>query len=854
MRRPQPRILKDTHLPAPLGGMGGALSGMPPQAQPYAYNLIPGDTGLESRPGCLEWVTDLHGAATHNVRTVLPFAGGAQSGANDKCFAVTDLGIWDVSTSTSNPTDLITFANTVNDAGFGTAAVVTNSAGAKFLLYCDEENGLHVYSETTGEWAKVASDTTQPWEASTVYEVGDLVVSDGNVYLCDTDGAASAVSGPTGTGTNIVDGTTRWDYVGAAASSVIGPSLADQRLGYSADPGNFAFVTVWKSRVCFVEKDTARMWYLDAGSVYGTVTSFNFGSQFPRGGALRGLWSWTYDGGAGMDDALVAISGAGDVAIYQGTDPASASTFGLKGVWNIGAVPAGRRFASSSGGELLILSALGLVPLSLLVRGAEKYDPSLSVTRPIAALYSRLFTAYGSYRGWTLFAHPTANCLLVVVPVSDQGDTQQLAFSFATKGWYVWRDLPLLSAATWNRELYFGTDDGRICIQRGYVDNVALDDSSDFDPVAYSGLTAFWSGSNARNKQVQFIRPVLDSDTQLPVCQTTARYDYNTVEPTPPTATTSLTLPAGHLSSDDGDANAFAVYRFDSASGGSVTPSEPASPDYGLTVYNGASIGVGLISGGLSLGNTGVSSGGAMAYSDSGATVAAFRSLFMGGAWSFAGWVNYSAPGGLQACIFDLGVQGAWGFPLIRFEMIPSLTNVYFEVATAGRSFTLGTIANELVRYERPASDFSGTWMHIGLRESGGVTELLVNGVLVAKRTSTVDDQASVDRIAFGANSDAAAIHAFNGVFDDFAFFSDYRTDAEYLADYQRGTPTVRSGASAWDEAVWDTAVWDGNRIHQPLGGASGMGRAVAVAFQGSAIGRTAIIGFDVQFTEGGSL
>jgi hypothetical protein len=55
------------------------------------------------------------------------------------------------------------------------------------------------------------------WTAATVYTNGVSVVKNGgNVYTCDTTGTSAGSVGPTGTSSNIVDGTTRWDYVGVA--------------------------------------------------------------------------------------------------------------------------------------------------------------------------------------------------------------------------------------------------------------------------------------------------------------------------------------------------------------------------------------------------------------------------------------------------------------------------------------------------------------------------------------------------------------------------------------------------------------------------------------------------------------
>lgn len=60
-----------------------------------------------------------------------------------------------------------------------------------------------------------------PWQASTAYVIGDHVVNDsGKVYVCDTAGTSASSGGPTGTGSNITDGTTRWDYLHPQGLSV----------------------------------------------------------------------------------------------------------------------------------------------------------------------------------------------------------------------------------------------------------------------------------------------------------------------------------------------------------------------------------------------------------------------------------------------------------------------------------------------------------------------------------------------------------------------------------------------------------------------------------------------------------
>lgn len=533
MRRAQAQTLRDKHLPAPIGGQNAVspASAMGPLDASYVYNVIPDDKGLRVRLGYQEWVTGLTGGIDGRVASMLAFTGSAENGSGNKLFAVTSGGIWDVSASTASPSQSLAFTSLANAAGYGTASAFSTLAG-RFLIYCDEENGLHVYSESSATWTAATAGTTQEWEASTDYIVGDRVTNSGNIYECITAGTSDSSGGPTTSGADITDGDAHWKYISAIVSQVIGPSLADQQAGFELDPANLAYVTVWKSRLWLVEKNTSRAWYGGVNSIFGTYTSFDFGSRMKAGGPLVGLYNWSYDGGSGLDTLLVGVSGGGDIVIYQGTDPTSASTFGLKGVWTVGGVPKGRSIATDTGGDLLVISSLGVVPLSRLVVGGEEFDQSQYATAKIGPVFTRLVSLYGGYRGWAIVTHPTDNALLVLVPTGGDGQPgEQVAMSFASKGWFPYRDLPMISAVVWNGELYFGTADGRVCRHTGYVDDVKLDDATDYDAVSFSTLTAYSNLGSARNKQVQLIRPVILSETPNAQVQTAALYDYDFNEP-----------------------------------------------------------------------------------------------------------------------------------------------------------------------------------------------------------------------------------------------------------------------------------------------------------------------------------
>jgi hypothetical protein len=58
------------------------------------------------------------------------------------------------------------------------------------------------------------------WAASTYYSYNDRVTLGGNTYECITSGTSAGSGGPTGTGSNITDGSAHWKYLRATAYSL----------------------------------------------------------------------------------------------------------------------------------------------------------------------------------------------------------------------------------------------------------------------------------------------------------------------------------------------------------------------------------------------------------------------------------------------------------------------------------------------------------------------------------------------------------------------------------------------------------------------------------------------------------
>jgi len=299
------------------------------------------------------------------------------------------------------------------------------------------------------------------------------------------------------------------------------------------DPTNLDYVFIWKRRVWFVEKNSANGWYLDVATLFGTVTKFNFGSQFRQGGALRAFYNWSLDGGLGLDDLMVAVSGAGDVAIYQGTDPDVAESFSLVGTWFVGAVPAGNRFGVEFGGEVYILSVYGLLPLSQLLNGSSINDPNTYLTAKISPFVREVMAEQRQELGWQVVVHSEGAQLYIDTPQDPLRGNVAFVQYFGNQAWSMVRGLDKTHTANWRGSDYWAHG-GRnsLVIERGHVDNVWLDPATDGAPapIEWSLLTSYQNfESGTRFKRCQYIRPQFLAQ-DLPAYSVLARYDFDITE------------------------------------------------------------------------------------------------------------------------------------------------------------------------------------------------------------------------------------------------------------------------------------------------------------------------------------
>lgn len=272
------------------------------------------------------------------------------------------------------------------------------------------------------------------------------------------------------------------------------------------DPKKLVLPIVHQHRLWAVEKASTRAWYLPPEQVWGTAKFFDFGSNFSQGGFLQSLAVYTQDSGYGPDDYLVAISSAGEIVIYKGTNPEVSTDWALVGVFLVGATFS-RRCASRFGGDVAILTQYGMVTVGSLTKPDSTSVLDNALSNKIQTLISEV-TFEGSYRaGWGMLLFPTANMLLINVPGLVPSQTLQLAYNTITKAWGQFQGMEANCFQTVADSLMFG---GHAVVYRaweGYLDDVQLD-ASGGKPITAECQQAFsYFQLPGANKHFKMFRP-----------------------------------------------------------------------------------------------------------------------------------------------------------------------------------------------------------------------------------------------------------------------------------------------------------------------------------------------------------
>lgn len=306
--------------------------------------------------------------------------------------------------------------------------------------YANPVQSLFRYAPTTGAYKLFAASGTSFYDATLTGAVGAAVVT--------------GLSNAQWQYTNIVTpgGSFLWCVNGVDNGKLYnGTVWADVSITGVAS-SSIANVNVFGNRLFLVEKNTLNVWYLAVQSIAGAATKFDLSTIFPRGGFLMSMATWSIDAGAGLNDLAIFVSSEGEIAIYQGADPAS---WTKQGVYYVGR-PIGRKCVAKMGGDAIYLCEQGIYPLSRALLSAT-IDRSIALTDKIQNIISLAVTSYQNNFGWQMAVYPEQNQLWLNVPTTVTPPTSDQYVMNTITG--AWTKFTNMDSACWEvvgPDIYFG--------------------------------------------------------------------------------------------------------------------------------------------------------------------------------------------------------------------------------------------------------------------------------------------------------------------------------------------------------------------------------------------------------------
>lgn len=409
--KPKPRIARVKTFPAPVSGwianqnllVPNALKpdGSKVQGAAILENWFPTATGIRMRGGSEQFAE----IGDRSLPVVSMFSYVA--GNNAKLFATTRNAIYNV----------------------------TNPVVAEDILLVDDLGGFLV--DDLGRF--IAGQMSIP-----DFDVGSLSGGEWSVTQFATTGG-TFLRGVNGTDTPLVYDGTNW----STAPAITG-----------LDPTALSFVWVYKKRLFFIQKDTLDVWYLPVNSIGGLAVKFPLGGVFTRGGSLIFGSVWSIESGDGPSEQVVFATTEGEVAVYRGDDPSDASSFTKVGVFRIGK-PRGPKAFIRAGGDLVIATDIGLVPLSQAFQRDVAALSQTAVSYAIEIEWNKA-VAERSAGFWHTELWPTRQMMLIAPPTPQGLQPQLLVANARTGAWAPFTGWNVTCLQLFGDRFFFGSDSGKI--------------------------------------------------------------------------------------------------------------------------------------------------------------------------------------------------------------------------------------------------------------------------------------------------------------------------------------------------------------------------------------------------------
>jgi len=269
--------------------------------------------------------------------------------------------------------------------------------------------------------------------------------------------------------------------------------------------GDIVAVNAWKGRLWFTMINSTKSYYMAIGAISGAATVFDLGSFMTRGGFLECIGTWTQDSKQTVDEYLAFITSRGQVIVYQGTDPSTANTFALVGLYDIGA-PIGRRCFLRIAGNLWVICVDGILPMSEMLTLDRAAAAKVAPTTMIQNAMMASARAYSANFGWQMIEYAKGQLAILNIPQVENNTSVQYVMNTLTGAWCQFVGM---SANCWevlNDVPYWGGNDGTVW----QWDNGSGDGNNAITATVQTAFNYF--GSRGHLKRWTMVRPIITTD------------------------------------------------------------------------------------------------------------------------------------------------------------------------------------------------------------------------------------------------------------------------------------------------------------------------------------------------------
>ncbi len=274
-------------------------------------------------------------------------------------------------------------------------------------------------------------------------------------------------------------------------------------------PQDIINVATYRSRIWGVIKDTTKAVYLDVNAITGAAAVFDVGAQFPRGGSLMAIGTWSSSNNNGPQEYIGFMSSYGDIAVYLIVDPTQASGIFYLGTSQIGS-PIGRRCLCRLGADLGLITIDGVVLLSMTLNYDRAVIQSKALTANIRTAMTAAAQRQSEFFGWQLISYPRNTMAILNVPLAENSQQEQFVQNTVTGAWCRFNGQYANCWEVFEDRAYFGDNDGIVNL----ADESACDEGTSMFASMRGAFNPY--GDPGHIKQWEMILPIISIDSSFP--------------------------------------------------------------------------------------------------------------------------------------------------------------------------------------------------------------------------------------------------------------------------------------------------------------------------------------------------